>query len=438
MKHDEQHWLEEGADSTEKQPLIEHPRMTPEGKLKRPMCIGSSASIGNIEDAGIVVSDKFDAPTSAQLVGTQIVMTLGYMGYMMSSWLETTLRHKEAFPICTDHWASWWPLMSSFCISSILIYWTFPLCCCLVLLMYTYRDLLLTRMYYVMFVHQVHIDIRNIHFFHAVSVRIMLGWCVLCVLVYPLTGTIGVNGILQTLTFWVPVMSFGAMLYSQWDLEKRLLSVAKLVENDVQWAGNHVKDSFFLRDYIAEKAFRQVEQVLAKQKPAPELSTGDYILQIAAEAEKIQNVTNPGQLYALKRSLRKEASITLFHAMSSRYWVCEFLYSPHLVDARAQNFKTCFRYYYWFTFVSMLLLAFLCLSTILTVLIMQKMIDIPPSLDFNWINWIATSINEHKGRIPIIQGETQAFKAEISALQQENAALLSEVASLKAMLALSP
>jgi hypothetical protein len=301
--------------------------------------------------------------------------------------------------------------------------------------MYTYRDLLLTRMYYVMFVHQVHIDIRNIQFFHAVSVRIMLGWCVLCVLVYPLTGT----GILRTLPFWMPVMSFGAMLYSQWDLEKRLLSVAKVVENDVQWAGNHVKNSFFLRDYIAEKALHQLGQVLAKQKPAPKFSTGDYILQIAAEAEKIQNVTNPARLHALKRSLRREASTTLFHAMSPRYWVCEFLYSPYLVDASAQNFQAWFRYYYLFTVVCMLLLAFLCWSTILTVFAMQKIMYIPPSLNFNWINWIATSIDEPKAYgFQIFQGETQAFKAEISALQQENAALLSEVASLKARIARSP
>merc|ERR1719265_995059 len=208
------------------------------------------------------------------------------------------------------------PLMASACISSILIYWTFPIFCCLVLLMYFYRDLLLTRLYYVMFVHQVHLDFRNISFLGAVSVRIMLSWCVLCLLMYPLTGTVGVHSILQTLPFWIPVMSFGAMLYAHWDLEKRLVSVAKLVENDVEWAGNHVKNSFFLRDYIAEKAFHQVRQVLDKQKPAPELSTGEYILQIAAEAEKLQNVKDHRQLKALKKSLKRGASTTIFHAIS--------------------------------------------------------------------------------------------------------------------------
>merc|ERR1719160_308208 len=111
---------------------------------------------------------------------------------------------------------------------------------------------------------------------------------------YPLTGTTGVHGILQTLPFWMPVISFGVMLYSTWDLEKRLVSVAKLVENDVEWAGNHVKNSFFLRDYLAEEAFQNVQKHLDKQKPAPVLGTGEYIFQIAYKAEELhaKNVQN--------------------------------------------------------------------------------------------------------------------------------------------------
>merc|ERR1719428_1343609 len=140
----------------------------------------------------------------------------------------------------------------------------------------------------------------------------MLGWCVLCFAMYPLTGTTGFFGILQTLPFWFPILSRFLLLYFQWDLEKRLVSVAKLVENDVEWAGNHVKHSFFLRDYIAEKALHNVRQVLDQQNPAPELSTGQYILRIASEAEKIQNVKDHRQLKQLKKSLKKGQSTTIF------------------------------------------------------------------------------------------------------------------------------
>eukprot|EP00746_Dinoflagellata_sp_MGD_P144280 gnl/MRDRNA2_/MRDRNA2_77033_c0_seq1.p1 gnl/MRDRNA2_/MRDRNA2_77033_c0~~gnl/MRDRNA2_/MRDRNA2_77033_c0_seq1.p1 ORF type:complete len:445 (+),score=45.88 gnl/MRDRNA2_/MRDRNA2_77033_c0_seq1:163-1497(+) len=444
MDHDDDHWLEYSPDTADKEPLLEHKQPL---KAKKLMSHGSVDSIGHIESAGHIISDKFDEPTCSQLVITQIVMTLGYMAYMMSSWLDTTMRHKDLFPICSEYWASshfFLPLMGGTCVSSILIYWTFPIFCCLVLLMYFYRDLLLTKMYYVMFVHQVHLDFRNVSFFGAVSVRIMLCWCVLCVLMYPLTGKVGVHGILQTLPFWMPVISFCAMLYSHWDLEKRLLSVAKLVENDVEWAGNHVKNSFFLRDYIAEKALHQVRDVLDQQIPAPQLSTGEYIVQIAAEAVKIQKVEDHRELKKLKKSLKKEHSTTIFHAISPRYWVYQFLYSPYLVDDSARDFHHWFRIYYWFTFVCMTLLVFFWLSTILTLFTMQKIVYLPPWLDFNWINWLASSGYQQQdyskafGFLQIFQGETQAYNAEISALQQQNAALLSEVASLKARLLLSP
>merc|ERR1719161_1566262 len=115
-----------------------------------------------------------------------------------------------------------------------------------------YRDLLHTRLYYEMFVHRVHLDFMNIGFFQAPVVVCMLVWMGLCFLLYPMTWAITLPKILITMPFWIPVLSFGAMLYQQWDLETRLLSVAKLVENDVEWANQHMLDSYFLRDYVAE------------------------------------------------------------------------------------------------------------------------------------------------------------------------------------------
>merc|ERR1719191_1583664 len=102
----------------------------------------------------------------------------------------------------------------------------------------------------------------NISFFQALSVRLMLIWCCICLTMYPLTGSMGPKSFLQTLPFWIPVFSFWGMLYSQWDLETRLVSVAKFVENDVEWAGEHVRNSFFLRDYMAERAFHKVHKQL--------------------------------------------------------------------------------------------------------------------------------------------------------------------------------
>jgi len=309
-------------------------------------------------------------------------------------------------------------------------------------------------MYYMMFAHQVHLDFMNIPFFSALSVRMMLGWMLLSFAMYPMAGVVTFRGVLQTLPYWIPVGSFFGMLYSQWDLETRLVSVSKLVENDVVWAGKHVTNSFFLRDYVAEEAFHKVREQLDKQKPAPELSTGEYILQIALMAEKLHE-DNLHDEDAHQEELKQKASITIFHAVSPWYWGHQFLYSPYLVDVRAQNFHVWFRIYFVFTLVLMVILAFLAISTICTLLGMQLGFN----CGFNWIDWLAISSNEAngyghqasplkppsflgisewlhtvrgKGFLQPFNAEMQALQTENGALQRENAALLAEIAALKA------
>merc|ERR1719217_860776 len=142
----------------------------------------------------------------------------------------------------------------------------------------------------------------------------MVVWLVLCLAMYPLAGVTSWRAIALTLQFWLPVISFGALLYTQWDIEKRLVSVAKLVENDVEWAGNHVKASFFLRDYLAERAFQKVQKHLGKQKPAPVLSTGEYIFQIAYKAEELHEKHLQDES-SHEKELQSKASTTIFHAI---------------------------------------------------------------------------------------------------------------------------
>jgi len=413
------------------------------GRSRKFLTYGTDDAILGPDDAELA-RGKFEVPTSDQLTRTQIAISFGYIAGLMTSWVDTSLRHKILFPRCTQYWAgsgSLGPWMSCGCVSSILLYWTLPLFCCQVLLVYFYRDLLQSRMYYEFFSHRVFLDFTNVPFLDAISVRMMLGWCALCFAMYPLTGTTGLFGILQTLPFWFPVLSRFLLLYFQWDLEKRLVSVAKLVENDIEWAGNHVKNSFFLRDYLAEEAFHKVQKHLDKQKPAPELSTGEYIFQIAYKAEELhaKNLHNED---SQEQELQSKASTSIFQALSPWYWVKQFLFSPYLVDARADNFRFWFQIYLAFSIILMLLLIFFSISTILTLLNMQGVLQ---DLPFNWVDWmawtdskqgsfLATSTRALRGTglMQSLQAEVLALEAENRGLQQQNAALLVENTYLEA------
>jgi len=396
---------------------------------------------------------KFEFPTSRQLVGLHVALSLGYCAYMMTSWLDLSMRHKILFPVCTEYWGSGIALdwgaehwMAGACVGSIAVFWLFPIFCCMILLLFFYRDLLQTRIYYTMLAHQVHLDFTNVSFLDAISVRIMLTWCVLCFLMYPFAGVTSARGIMQTLPFWIPVVSFGAMLYNQWDLEQRLVSVAKLVEKDVEWAGNHVKKSFFLRDYIAERAFHKVRKEFDKLRPAPQLTSGEYIKAIAeaAEMDHHHHLHDENEHDA---KLKKQSHISVFWAVSPWYWMRQLLYSPYLVDQRAKNFHFWFSVYFVFTSALMLFLILLATLTIVTHLHMQGIVDAPPWMRFEGIaiqavhpvsdrveqtvqQQYSAGLVQTAARALRGSGALQWFEAGTSALQEENAALKAQNAAL--------
>lgn len=392
---------------------------------------------------------KFEFPTSRELCLIQIALCLGYCAYMLTSWLDTTMRQKLLFPVCKEYWrSSLMPeLLITGCVGSILIFWLFPIFCCLILLLYLYRDLLQTRIYYIMLAHQVHLDFTNVSFFNAISVRVMLVWCALCLLMYPLSGTVTFYGFMQTLPFWIPVVSFGTMLYSQWDIEKRLVSVPKLVKTDVEWAGRHVRNSFFLRDYIAERVFHKVRKEFDKQKPPPQLQTGEYIQAICSAAEEDHRKHLHDEI-AHDQDLKRRAHITIFYAVSPWYWMRQFLYCNYLVDIRAKNFHAWFQLYFCFTCLLALILSVFAVLTVITHLDAQDLISAPRWMTLQDVAIVplnACTFKDDKDDSNIVTGLVQMasgalrgtgsaflgrFQAQ-GALQEENAALLAQNSALQ-------
>jgi len=404
---------------------------------------GKSAEILTSQNAECA-RGKFEFPTSRQLCSIQMVMCSAYCAYSLTAWLDVSIRHRILFPKCSDYWGShlvgqW---MVGGCVASILVFWLFPIGCCMILLLYFYRDLLWTRIYYTMFAHQVHLDFMNIPFVNAVSVRVMLVWCFLCLFMYPLAGKLTFYGVMQTLPFWIPVVSFGAMLHSQWDIEKRLVTVAKLVENDVEWAANHVKNSFFLRDYIAERAFHKVRKEFNKQRPPPQLTSGEYIQAICQAAEEDHRHHLRDEV-AHDADLKRRSHVSIFYAVSPWYWMRQFLYCNYLVDNRAKNFHFWFTVYWVFTCLLMTFLVVLAMTTVMTHLDMQGILTVPGWMTVkNWsiipnihdcsITQQASSfVDMAAGALRgTVGGFLQPFQSQ-TALEAVNAALLEQNAALQ-------
>lgn len=233
-----------------------------------------------------------------------------------------------------------------------------------------------------MFSHRVHLDFMNISFFQASIIQVMLGWMLLCLLMYPMTAELTVKQFFLTVPFWIPIASFIIMLYLQWDLEKRLLSVAKFVEDDVEWANQHMLDSYFLKDYVAEAALQNVVKFLEKRQPPPKLTMGQYITSIVEEAERMFDEGNePDEDLAFKEARKVSAS------WSSSYWVHLIInnHSEYLADEEeAAEFHSWFFVYKVFTLALITLFLALCFTTVVTHLYEQGVI--PSSILTEWVS----------------------------------------------------
>lgn len=247
-----------------------------------------------------------------------------------------------------------------------------------------------------MFSHRVHLDFMNIGFFQAPMVILMLVWMALCVLMYPMTWAVTFPKIAVTLPFWIPVLSFGAMLFSQWDLETRLLSVSKFVESDVEWANTHMLESYFLRDYVAEAATHRVVKKLEAESSKPQLTMGEYIHMICNEAESMHNDgEEPDEALASK---------TLVSSWSSTYWVKLLVYSEYVVDAEYKKFHWWFAGYKVFTLV--MVTFFLSLAFVTTVTHMHQQGVLPSSILTEWVHLdYVTILPYNPGSVP---GTSQA------------------------------
>lgn len=218
----------------------------------------------------------------------------------------------------------------------------------------------------------------NIGFFEASMVQVLIGWMVLSMLMYPMTSALTFKHVLVTLPYWLPVISFGVILWMQWDLETRLLSVAKFIEDDVEWANTHMLESFFLKDYVAAAALNNVMKTLEQQNPAPQLTMGEFITDIAEEAERMH--------LAGEEPDEKLAHRTLSSSWSSEYWVQLIVNNDchYLVDEEANEFRWWFFIYKVFTIVLICALLSLGFTTAVTHLHRQGMVS--TSVLTEWVN----------------------------------------------------
>lgn len=332
-------------------------------------------SVVTSEQEFFSIRDHFDCPTASSLTLMQVGMSLGYSAYMMTSWTYVTMRINETFPVCSHEWPYSWE-MRFFCNCSILSFWCCPLLCCILLVVFFYRELLHTRLYYVMLTHRVLLDFTNESFWDARPVRWMIVFLVVGLLSYPLGNNMSFEAIKLTLPYWIPVLSFSGMIYGYWDLESRLLSLSKFVEDDVTFAKRHLAKCYFIRDYVAEAAYWILDAKIRNDKEEPWL-TGKYIEKLVEVCEALEGQQELEELEHARAASDTQLNVQQWHP---KYWVSDFLWTECIVDARGfsekprEDFRRWFRVYFCYSCLILFILLYFLISTVVTHLHHQEII----------------------------------------------------------------
>lgn len=250
------------------------------------------------------------------------------------------------------------------CECTIVFFWTFPLFCAVFLLIFKYRDLLRTRLYYELLAHHVFIDFENIDFFQSLYVRLLLVYMILGMCMYPFSENTSVAEISSTIPFWIPLWSFALMIYMAWDLETRLVSVSKYTESTFEGAQFHMSHSVAVPDFVWEDAFEEVqkENDMSKYETIADLIE-DTVTMVQLSVESGRAAT------------RDSEEEVFFFSFSGSWWVYKFLYQPSFRGERQERFMRWFFWYRMFTYAIIFFLCYLLFCTAISHLREQSLIE---------------------------------------------------------------
>jgi len=310
------------------------------------------------------LAERVQYPGAISVALMHVALLCGYIVYMLTAWLFCGAVRDRLFIKCVIIWPDTY-VMQYICLICALLFWTFPLYCCFLLTAFYYRDLLRTELYFRLLTHNVFVAYEKIDFFRSYGVRSMLCYCLLACSYY-LAGVIKMKDrASSTVPYWIPIVSFFSLLYFNWDIDGRLVSLCQFVEQGFDEAVTHIHESVFMRDYVVRQACVEVNEHLKEDRFH---TTGEYIKGMVQKAEVLDftGVLETEGVY--ERGIE-----TMFTAMrqsllpgGSGYWISDFLEYPEFDDPLSSRFRSVFRIYRYFTATLLCGLMYLYVATVVT------------------------------------------------------------------------
>lgn len=304
-----------------------------------------------------------DNPSPLMLLGMHLGLALIQMMSMLGSYITLCANARVLFPRCSDHSIIDYVFglhtkTGLLCELFSLLLWTFPLICCALIPFFEYWDFCDSRLYYECLRARVVIqwpdkDILTSPFFYIILAYLLLG--MLIVFFGRIDSIEAWHNLCKALVpFLLPVLSFGAKMYAEWDLKYFLITMP-LFTKKLRWAQTHLANCTSATEWHLRKAYHRKAESGFRGASSHEIMDEIREEVIAVIRER---ASTPGR-YQLQRKARGKAYALLCGGRG--WWIADLLFLPQ--DPRAAHFRVAFRLFAMVCTLTLIIMAYLLAST---------------------------------------------------------------------------
>lgn len=280
----------------------------------------------------------------------------------------------------------------SLCTASTVCFWTYPVVCCLFVVLLYAKNLVDQRLYYEFLLHKVVIGYGRMQAWKNPVVLMLLAYslCAFSALVWHSMSKaqIEVSHIYSSLAYITPIISFLAVIFAQWSIQGKLVTLPNFLE-DYSWALKHLNAS---RCYYVDNVhagYRALE--VALEKTDEHLTTPLLVALVEHYTQIVANTARPGDVdvetsegqpqegieKAKERKVSEAEERLVAEAGVGKeyvYWQVRLLFNPRLQDDRSQDFRNWALAYMVTVILAVMLSIYLYICCLITCLEIERVL----------------------------------------------------------------
>lgn len=257
------------------------------------------------------------------------------------------------------------------CYVTVFAFWTYPLCCPLVVIGVYWKNLLDRRLFYECMMNRIFLCYPTMSYLHS-----PLFWFLLTYLACGLSAIFYIKDsptwevkpfhdlIFGIFAYLSPITAFMIVLFTHFSANADIVTLPNFIEHDREKAVALLNECVYIRDKDFRIAFRRAEALIEK---------------LETESRITPTLTTPELLRLVLDQHEKRTGVSFFEQVDcdacrcyKAYWVTSVLYMECLNDWRAWRFRFFARFYMAFMVLALLIYVYSLLYTVHKVVGIQQ------------------------------------------------------------------